>query len=91
METLKEKWCEWTDIDYAMYDLAQNIGVMKKDLNFPLRAKSVFWSNDPVTNSLHLILKELVSLGVLEYREEPDLQYKWNNNFTGSWETPTKT
>lgn len=90
METLKQRFKDWTDIDFAMFDLAQIVGVMEKDMNFSLEAKSIFWSNDPLTISLHKILDELVSLGVLEFRDEPDLQYKWNDNFAGSWENKGK-
>jgi hypothetical protein len=32
------------------------------------------------------ILEELVQEGILEKRDEPDYQYRWNPAFRGSWE-----
>ncbi len=86
METLKETLSEWTDIDIAAFYLAQSIGLMEKDVQFQLEAKHVFWTNNPVGNSLYSILKQLFEIGFLEYREEPDYQFRWNKEFIGSWE-----
>ena len=91
MNTLREKLTEWTDIDIAAFHLAQNLGLMGKDVRFHLEAKHIFWSNNSVGNTLYNMLKELANLGILEYREDPDLQFKWNNSFVGSWETKIKT
>lgn len=85
METLKEKLSEWTDIDYAAFCLAQRLGLMNLDVRFQLEAKHVFWTNNPVGNTLYSMLEQLAELEFLEYREEPDLQYKWNDKFVGSW------
>jgi hypothetical protein len=50
------------------------------------RAKHVFWSDHPIGNALYRMLDELVGVGVLEKRDEPDTQYRWNPTFQGSWE-----
>jgi hypothetical protein len=34
------------------------------------------------------MLNLLVEHGVLERREEPDIQFRWSPSFVGSWETP---
>jgi hypothetical protein len=43
-----------------------------------------FWSNNPVGNLLYETLESLVQVGVLESRDEPDKQYRWNPAFRGS-------
>jgi hypothetical protein len=35
---------------------------------------------------LYEMLKKLVAAGVLERRDEPDIQYRWSPAFVGSWE-----
>jgi hypothetical protein len=41
----------------------------------------VFWSNNTIGDMLHDVLLQLVALGVLERREEPDEQFRWNTAF----------
>ncbi len=81
--SFKTRLSDWTDSDYAAFFLAQSIGLMK-DVNFPRQAKGVFWSDNPLGNALHRMLMELVDAGVLEYREEPDYQFRWNAQFVGT-------
>jgi len=50
------------------------------------KAKHVFWSNHPVGNLLNSMLEQMVTEGILEKRDEPDFQYRWNPRFRGSWE-----
>ncbi len=54
---------------------------------FQTRAKHVFWSTNPVGNMLYAMLDQMVAVGILEKRDEPDFQYRWNPSFRGSWET----
>ena len=90
LHTLRDKLTEWTDWDGAAFLLAQNIGLIPPDVRFNLKAKHVFWSDNPIGNALHNMLRELVAAGVLENRNEPDGQYRWNTAFVGSWEAPRK-
>ena len=85
--SLKEQLQEWMDIDFAGLYLARSLGLMNSSVEIPGRAKHVFWSNHPVGNLLKKMLDDMTSAGVLEYREEPDYQYRWNSAFKGSWET----
>jgi hypothetical protein len=39
--------------------------------------KWVYWSENPLGTMLHSTLERLSDLGVLEKREEPDVQYRW--------------
>jgi hypothetical protein len=44
------------------------------------------WSNNPIGDMLMQQLELLVEQGVLEKRDEPDLQFRWNPAFKGDWE-----
>jgi hypothetical protein len=68
---LRDELRDWTDVDIA--------GVLPP-------AKHVFWSNHPVGTMLYEVLGKLVAVGVLEQRYEPDIRYRWNPAFVGSWE-----
>ena len=77
MQTLREALRDWTDIDVAAHSLACCVGV------FPFGAidpfpKWVYWSKNPLGEALVRTLDEYVALGVLEKRDEPDLQYRWS-------------
>src|SRR3989442_9500275 len=89
-QTLREQLIEWTDWDGAAFCLAKSIGLMSEDTRFSVEAKHVFWSDNIVGTALHNMLGELVAAGVLENRNEPDDQYRWNPAFVGSWEIPWK-
>ncbi|HZF54818.1 MAG TPA: hypothetical protein VE093_39485 [Polyangiaceae bacterium] len=85
--TLKETLREWTDVDVAQYSVAAVLGLIDPAISpFATRAKHVFWTDNPVGNVLYELLQTLVSLGVLERREDPDIQYRWNAAYRGTWE-----
>jgi hypothetical protein len=85
--TLREALDDWTDWDGAEYRLAIAIGLIDPVRSpFETKAKHVFWSNHDVGNALHDVLEMLVKLGVLEKRDEPDTQYRWNREYRGTWE-----
>ena len=80
MNTLRTALVEWTDFDVAAHALAQVLGIFPFDM--PMReVKYVYWSNVPLGNSLIQQLERLAQLGVLERREEPDLQYRWCSSY----------
>lgn len=83
LKTLKDSLHDWTDIEVAAYWLSQSLGLMSPDVGS--KAKHVFWSNNPVGNTLYGILHKLAEIHVLEYRDEPDHQFRWNGGFRGSW------
>lgn len=76
--TLKERLADWTDVDLAAFQLARSLGLIAEDANFASGVKHIFWSNNPTGNMLYKILPELVAIGALEKRDEPDDQYRWN-------------
>jgi hypothetical protein len=85
-ETLKTSLTDWQDWDFAAYDLALCLGLMSPETSFTTKAKHVFWSVHPIGSFLYDMLDKMVELGILEMRDEPDLQYRWNKNFKGTWE-----
>ena len=67
---------KWTDWDGAAYVLGCSLGLFE-DQDFG-QVKAVFWTDHRLGNGLHHALLALVSAGVLERREEPDEQFRWN-------------
>ncbi|WP_433270297.1 hypothetical protein ACQPWR_14760 [Micromonospora vinacea] len=72
---LADALAEWTDVDGAQYELGRTVGLFT-DRTF-WQVKWVFWSNNPLGQSLWDMLHALVKAGVLEYRDEPDHQFRW--------------
>jgi len=68
----------WTDFDITAYQLALCLGLLQPDTTF-LAAKHIFWTDNPLGNILHNLLKTLVQFGVLEVNEEE--QFRWNTDF----------
>jgi hypothetical protein len=85
-QSLREALSDWRDWDGAGYTLGICLGLMPPEPGWG-RAKHVFWSNHEIGNMLYAMLDQLVAAGVLEKRDEPDIQYRWNPAFRGSWET----
>ena len=74
--SLAEHLADWTDADGAQYELGRAIGLFA-DASFP-QVKFVFWTNNVLGDSLWEALHSLVRAGVLEYRDEPDHQFRWS-------------
>ncbi|MEV4266640.1 hypothetical protein [Kribbella sp. NPDC049584] len=67
---------QWVDWDGAAWLLARAIGV-------PLpskfsASKATFWTDNPMGNGLHDALLALCRAGILDRRDEPDEQFRWN-------------
>ena len=82
--TLKVLLKDWVDWDGAAFCLGSALGLIP-DAHGHGAPKYVFWSAHPTGEMLYGMLDELVKQGVLEKREEPDIQYRWNASFRG-WE-----
>ena len=80
METLRVALANWTDFDASAHMLAQCLGIMPQQLQMK-DVKWVYWSENPLGTMLHSTLEQLSELGVLEKREDPDLQYRWYSNY----------
>lgn len=78
--TLKTRLREWTDWDWAAYSLGISLGLMSDNAAFG-GEKHVFWSSHPTGEMLCAMLDRLVEHGVLEKRDEPDIQYRWRPAF----------
>lgn len=82
--TLRDALLEWTDVDHAQYALAVVLGAIDPDhTSFATEAKAVFWTDNRLGNALYATLRALVAAGVLEARDEPDLQFRRNPGFVG--------
>jgi hypothetical protein len=79
MQTLRVALANWTDFDASAHMLAQCLGIMPPQLQMR-DVKWIYWSENPLGTMLHSTLERLSELGVLEKREEPDLQYRWNSD-----------
>ena len=87
-ETLRHALSEWTDWDGAAYRLAVSLGLVQDEPGvFQVKAKHIFWSSNLVGNTLYAILEQLVAAQILELREEPDKQFRWNSKFDGTPES----
>ncbi|MEO1291087.1 MAG: hypothetical protein AAFV93_25410 [Chloroflexota bacterium] len=87
INSLKNELSDWTDIEVAEYCLARCIGLLiDTNLSFQVTYKAIFFTNNPVSNMLTKILDELVELGCLEKRDEPDWQYRWNPKVDDAWQ-----
>jgi hypothetical protein len=78
--TLKEKLSDWVDWDAAEFELAVTLGVLDGGQESWLKNKAIFWSANRADDFLHGILQAFVRAGILEYRTEPDQQYRWNQD-----------
>ncbi|MBI3651604.1 MAG: hypothetical protein HY231_11360 [Acidobacteria bacterium] len=76
----------WTDGDVAAFLLARSIGLMKSDIPFATNTKHIFWANHSVGSFLFQMLDEMVKLEILEKRDDPDIQYRWNQSYLGTWD-----
>ena len=66
---------DWTDWDGAALLVAQAIGVLPKDATLA-SVKHVMWSSNPLGDTLTWLLLVAVEGGLLERRDEPDIQYR---------------
>jgi hypothetical protein len=82
---LKEHLAEWTDFDGAMFCVARSLCIMGPEVSGVPDAKHVFWSANPVGDTLCQMLQQMVSIGVLEF-DEDESRFRWNQKFKGSWE-----
>jgi hypothetical protein len=89
--TLRDRLRDWTDWDVAEWELARSLGLMHGGVRFHLEPKHVFWTDNSIGQMLRDVLGQLTRIGVLEFREEPDNQYRWNPDFRGSWERDSVT
>ena len=82
--SLKVSLADWTDIDIAEHAITVSLGIVPANI-FP---KATYWSNNPVGNALYEVLELLTKAEIIQRREEPDIQFRWNPSFQGDWEKP---
>ena len=78
---LQELLADWCDPDGAMFCMGVSLGLWPNDWPTDgLNNKWIFWSNNPLGNSLYHCLELLVKVGVLE--ENDDQRFRWNPKFS---------
>jgi len=75
--TLKERLKDWTDWEGAEFQLGVLLGLWSDGENAWLEegAKNTIWSAGG--DFLFEMLQQMVKAGVLEYRDQPDHEYRW--------------
>ena len=84
--TFQEKLKDWTDFDGAAYELGVALSIFKDfreegGMWLDHAPKWVFWTNNPLGNSLCEMLEEMVSVGILEKNDES--QFRWVDGKVG--------
>ena len=74
-ESWKDAMSDWVDFDGASHLLARRLGIFPHEKGF-LDMKWMYWTSNPVGNDLADSVDMLVVLGILERRDEPDMQYR---------------
>jgi hypothetical protein len=95
MQTLKERLKEWREFDYAAYELGVVLGLWPEWGDAPRPnnephdnwggTKGIFWTDNPLGETLSKTLNRLVDLKMLEKNDE--FQYKWNDKYDW-WNEP---
>ena len=86
MAGLKERLSDWKGWDMVSYDVGACLGFWG-DFGAPpghdcwKSYKWVMWSDNPLGNILSDFVHNLVKIGMLEKRDEPDVQYRWNSSY----------
>lgn len=75
--TLKEKLSDWVCWEGAEFELAVALGLMEEGHESWIKHKGIFWTANPLGDALGRMLQDLAKVGVLEYRTEPDHEYRW--------------
>lgn len=86
MKTLKDRLNDWMDWDVAAYELGVILGLWDEFGCNPGKDlwngyKGIMWSRNNLGEYLSNALDELANIGILEHREEPDIQYRYNQNY----------
>jgi len=72
-----ESLSEWVDADVASFYLAQQLSILGPQETF-IGNKGLFWARNATSAFLFETLRGLVKIGLLEFREEPDYQFRKN-------------
>ena len=60
-----------------MFSLAVVLGIVPDGSESWFANKGLFWSSNPREEYLAQMLQDLVHMGILEYHNDPDQQYRW--------------
>lgn len=75
MKTLKERLQDWTDVDFAMYELGQVLGLISESLAY-WECKSIIESNTPQSRELFKVLTHLKNESILDFDGEDKYRFR---------------
>lgn len=78
---LRERLAEWTDMDFAQFELGVCLGLFEDGDDSLRKNREVFDTNNVLGHTLYSILIQLKLLGMLE-TEDDGLKFRWNKTFT---------
>jgi hypothetical protein len=86
--SLQERLADWTSWDIAAYHLGACLGFWPEFGAPPSEdpwygCKDVIWSANPLGDAMANFIIALAEAGVLERRDEPGPEYRWNPNYKG--------
>lgn len=73
---LKDALVDWMDVDGAQHELGRLLGLVDPKASFQ-DTKHFWWTENETGSVTVIILEKMVSSGFLEFRTEPDIQYRW--------------
>lgn len=87
MSSLADTLSDWTDIDVAAYQIAIALNLIPPPspgdgpYGFGGR-KHVFWTMNPLGNTLFQLIDQMVALGALEQHENDEQIVRWHPNYS---------
>lgn len=63
-----------TDIDIAQFKIGAILGFWSADDDFN-KYKGLFWTDNPIGNSLYKIIENLIDIGALKWEDYPVVVY----------------
>ncbi len=71
---LRDELQTWVNADKASHILGRDIGVFDGTLNL---YRLTLFMPTPISTALYKMLNELVTAGVLERRDDPEIEFRW--------------
>lgn len=77
--SVREALKDWVELDEAIHLVAYSIGILSEGERFK---KHVYWSANPIGDSISRLLASLEDMGALERRDgEQDYELRWKKDF----------
>jgi hypothetical protein len=85
--SLKERLSVWSSWDITSYEVGACLGFWPNFGALPGNdpwhgIKGVIWSSNILGDSINVFISALVDEGMLEKRDDPDIEFRWNINYS---------